>query len=75
MAKKKEDLSIRYLLIYLKAHHDKQSDQFDGIHQRLDKLNGQVEKNTQFRLIHIGAYKLICVIGAIITVVVGWYLQ
>lgn len=37
-----------------------------NIGKRLDKLNGQVEKNTFFRVLHIGAYKTLSVLGAIV---------
>lgn len=36
---------------------------FAGIHERLDKLNGQTLKNTEFRLKTEGAMLLIKVIG------------
>lgn len=37
---------------------------FRGIHERLDKLNGQVAKNTEFRQRSEGAFGLIKFIGA-----------
>ena len=34
--------------------------------KRLDALNSQVEKNTSFRLKHLGAYKVLAVIGSLV---------
>ena len=40
-------------------------------HLRLDELHAKVEKNTNWRLLHIGGYKIICIIGACVVGIVS----
>lgn len=47
----------------LKRIDENIQDGFAGVHERLDKLNGQTAKNTEFRLKSEGAFLLIKVIG------------
>jgi hypothetical protein len=42
-----------------------------GINRRLDVLNGQVSRNTRFRLKHLGAYKFISLLGVCVAGLVG----
>lgn len=45
--------------------------QKDEITERLDKLNGQVAKNTLFREKHTWAYKIFAGLGAIVVGAIG----
>jgi len=59
------------IMAKLECIHSVFEERFKGVNSRLDILNGQARKNTQFRLVHVGAYKVMGVLAALVVAGVG----